>query len=326
MYKLPSQTAKTIALHGVLVLLWGQAALAAPLTAPDFVPDTPATADSVNQAFEAVENAVNDNDARVNTNTADIGTNTTNIADNFSAITDLDSRLAPFENDFSGYGVPFAADGALKNVVVLEEDLPGGGTQYSLRTRYQNSTEQISVDGVPTIRPFIANYISVRTDDLGDITSIDNYIEAPDTANYVVFNVEESTYDVNTLAKTVTVDINRETFTCSGRNLFVCFAVGRLSNGDISYSYDFSSNRVLGGPIDFNGFIFNDVRLESYTGTINQFRIRAKDIGLVFQRRLQSDGSIRTRSLIYYRSNGTSGGSLAGTPFDTGQPLDGLFF
>lgn len=322
MYKLPSQTAKTIALRGVLVLLWGQAALAAPLTAPDFVPDTPATADSVNQAFEAVENSVNDNDAR-------IGTNSTNISTNASDIADLDSRLSRFEVDLSGYSTSFSQVGAAKNVVVLARVTAGGSTIYSIRSRYETSTEQVSIDGVLTDRPFIANYASVSVDDQGNITSISNYIEAPDTSNYIVSHIEESTYDVAALPtwnKTVTADINRETFTCSGNTVLVCFATGRLSNGDVSYIYDWSSNRVVSGPFEVNGFTFNDVRLESFTGTRPFFRVRARGIGEIYRRILGSDGSISERSVIYYRSNGTSGGSLAGTPFDTGQPLDGLFF
>ena len=252
------------------------------------------------------------------------------VNDNFS---DLDTRVTTLEGstpvapDFSGYGVSFSADGAPKNVVVSSEVQSDGSTTYAIRSRYANSSEQISIDGVLTTRPYIANYAFVTTDSGGNLVLISNFIEAPDTTNYVVYNTEESTYDVNTLIKTVDVDINRETFTCEGSVVLVCIGYGRLSANDaFSYIYDSSSNRVLSGPFSINGFTFNEVRMESSTGIQNRFRIRAKGIGEIFRRSRNSDGSISTRSVIYYQADGVSGGSLVGTPFDSGQPLDGLFF
>jgi len=226
--------------------------------------------------------------------------------------------------------VGFSAEVADKNVVVLAADFGGGSICYSIRSRYENSTEQISIDGVLTVRPFIANYASVCVVS-GTITSIDNYIEAPDTSDYVTYHIEESTYDVNTFVKTVNVDgdIYRETFTCSGNNLLICYPIVRLSsNGDFAYRYDFSRNQAKGGPFEISGFTFNDVRLESYTGTRNEFRARAKGIGLIYRRRLDSNGSTTEYSAIYYQANGTEDGAanLVGTPFESGGVLDGLFF
>jgi len=245
--------------------------------------------------------------------------------ENFDSI---DQRVSAFEPDFSGYGVPFAADGATKNVVVLKQVDPNDGSfRYYLRSRYANSTEEISIDGVPTIRPFIANYANVGTDSDGTINWISNYIDAPDTANYEVYNIEESEYDIGTLNKTVTDDTSYETFTCSGNVVLVCIGYERLNSDDsMSYIYDWSSNRVKAGPFEINGMTFNDVRMESFTGTSSAFRIRAKGIGEIYRRNVWGDGTVVDRSVIYYRSNGSTGGSLAGTPFDTGQPLEGLFF
>lgn len=117
---------------------------------------------------------------------------------------DLDTRVNALEGasnglDFSGYSVPFSADGAPKNVVVLASDAGSGFTNYSVRSRYENSVEQVSVDGVPTVRPFIANYASTQTDNSGNLTFVSNYLESPDTSDYVNYNAEESTYDVNSL-------------------------------------------------------------------------------------------------------------------------------
>ncbi len=176
------------------------------------------------------------------------------INDNNARVNILESLTPGASPAFSGYSVSFSADGAAKNVVVLRMDLGGGETQYTIRSRYENSTEQISINGVPTVRPFIANRASVKTDNLGNVTSIGNYIEAPDTANWVTPNHEESTYDVNTLVKTVTNDTNQEVFTCSGSTAQLCTGYGTLSAyGDFSHIYTWSSIRALGGPYTFNG-------------------------------------------------------------------------
>ncbi|MDC1286689.1 hypothetical protein N8198_02260 [Gammaproteobacteria bacterium] len=244
------------------------------------------------------------------------------VNENFDSI---DQRVTSFEPDFSGFSTPFAADGATKNVVVLKRDNGGGNTSYSVRSAYQNSTEQISIDGVLTVRPFIFNYAFVSTDSGGAITSISNFIEAPDTADYQRYNAEISDYDIGTLAKTVTDDTFYETNTCSGNVVHLCYAQTLLNIDDsLIGMYDFSSNRALSGPITINGLTFNEIRLRAYTGTRNEFRINAKGVGEIYRR--SNSGAFFERKIIYYYSNGNTGGSLAGTPFDTGQPLDGLFF
>ena len=249
---------------------------------------------------------------------------------------DLDTRMTAIENsasnlDFSGYGTPFSADGAPKNVTVLRRDLGGGDTHYVVRSRYANSTEQVSIDGVLTVKPFIANYADVTTDSGGNITSIGNYIEALDDAvAYDVYNIEESTYDVNTLFKTVTADTETEYFVCGNTgngSMQVCLGTRTVNlTGAFSIEYEWSRNHALGGPFTFNGMTFPDVRMESYTGTAVRFRIRAKDIGTIYDRTNAATGETSESTVIFYRANGITGGTLAGTPFDTGQPLDGLFF
>jgi hypothetical protein len=68
---------------------------------------------------------------------------------------------------------------------------------------------------------------------------------------------------------------------------------------------------------------FNDVRLEQNIGGSDQARVRAQGIGEIL--RVNHDGNWE-RGVIFYRANGVTGGSLAGTPFAPGQPLDGIFF
>lgn len=250
------------------------------------------------------------------------------VNQNFS---DIDSRVTGLENsaattpNFSGYGMPFSADGADKNVVVQTRQLGNGNTVYNVRSRYATSTEQISINGVLTQRPFIANYVYVEVDGGGNLVFVSNYIEAPDTENYVVFNVEQTDFDVVTLNKTVTADNLKEDWLCGGGAASVCVVTVTLSSdGSYVNTYSWSSIRAISGPITVNGMVFNDVRIEELVNR-DTVRVRAKGIGEVLRSNTQSDPTA-DRRVLYYRVNGMTGGSLAGTPFEAGQPLDGLFF
>lgn len=242
-----------------------------------------------------------------------------------SAINDNDSRLnAMTTTDFSGYGTPFAADGAAKNVVLLAQDLGGGATRYYVRSAYANSTETISINSGAQVVPFIFNFVVANTDSGGNLTSLTNYIEAPDTAAYLDFYVEQSTYDPVSIVKTVTADTLRESWLCGGgsSNVNSCVSTVTLSaTGDFANSYSWTSARALAdGPFTVNGMTFDDVRLREIVNR-GIFRVEAKGIGEVLR---VVSGNVRR--LIYYRVNGNTGGSLAGTPFEAGQPLDGVFF
>ena len=245
----------------------------------------------------------------------------------FQTLDDHENRLADlefFHPNFGGYSMAFAADGAPKNVVVSSQTDENGWTEYFVRSRYATSVEQISINGVLTQRPFIANYAYAQTNDLGTLVRVTNYIEAPDTDNYVVFNVETSEYDLGTQSKIVTDDTLREDWNlCTYGITTICIPEVSLSlNGEHVRRYSWSSIRSLSGPITVNGMTFDDVRLEQNISSDNA-RVRAQGIGEIL--RVANDGSWQRR-VIFYRANGVTGGSLAGTPFDAGQPLDGLFF
>ena len=72
------------------------------------------------------------------------------VNENFNSI---DQRVSSFEPDFSGFSTPFAADGATKNVVVSQQDNDDGSKSYYVRSAYENSSDLVSIDGVPTVRP-----------------------------------------------------------------------------------------------------------------------------------------------------------------------------
>ncbi|MCP4766026.1 MAG: hypothetical protein GY875_07110 [Gammaproteobacteria bacterium] len=217
----------------------------------------------------------------------------------------------------------FSADGAAKNVVVSSEVQESGDTLYWVRSRYATSTEQISINGVMTQRPFIANYAFAHVDNLGDLVFVANYIEAPDTADYVVYNVEETEFDPVTLDKTIIDDTLMEDWNvCNYGQTTICIPEVSLSQtGEHVRWYNWSSIRGVAGPLTVNGMTFGDVRLESNVGSSTSTRARAQGIGEVM--RVTDNGE---RGAIFYSANGVTGGSLAGTPFAPGQPLDGRFF
>jgi hypothetical protein len=241
-------------------------------------------------------------------------------------LTDHESRISGLENanpNFGNYSMGFSPEGTLKNAVVLSRILGNGNTAYNVRSRYATSTEQININGVSTPRPFIGNYVFVETDPLGNVIYIENYIEAPDTENYIQFFVEQSTYDPISLAKTVFADNIREDWSlCSGGARVICIVEASLSlTGEPERTYSWSSFRSLSGPVTVNGMTFANVRLEEYAAN-NFTRVRAQGIGEVMRTNTNGDS---TRKAIYYQANGVTGGSLAGTPFAPGQLLHNLF-
>lgn len=285
----------------VVSLLFGASSFntAKAITADELVPILNGIFTQINQAFGQISQILGDHDARI-------------------------SNLEDAHPNLGGYSMSFSADGAPKNVVVATQLQESGDTFYYIRSRYATSTEQISINGVLTQRPFIANYAFVHTDSLGNLVSVSNYIEAPDTDQYIVYDVEESTYDPGSLAKTIVNDTLREDWNlCKYGQITICMPDVSLSQtGEHVRTYTWSSIRGLSGPLTLNGMTFNEVRLEQNISSDNA-RARANGIGEVF--RAANDGSWERRA-IYYRANGVSGGSLANTPFDAGQQLDGLFF
>lgn len=235
------------------------------------------------------------------------------------------SNLESANPNLGGYSMGFSANGAQKNAVVLvQTDEFSGDILYYVRSRYATSTEQISINGVLTQRPLIANYAFVRTDSLGKLIEVSNYIEAPDTEDYVVYNVEETEYDPVNLNKSVVNDTLFEDWSlCDYGQTTICLPeVSLSSTGEHVRTYAWSSIRGVSGPLTVNGMTFADVRLEQNISADNA-RVRAKGIGEVL--RVANNGSWERRA-IFYRANGVSGGSLAGTPFALGQPLANVFF
>ena len=270
--------------------------------------------DALNDIFTQISQAFGIVDERISENDTDID-NLNNRVDN----------LASANPNFGGYSMAFSPDGAPKNAVVLQQVQLDGSVTYSVPSRYATSTEEISMNGVLTQRPFIANYAFVQTDDQGNVLFAGNFIEAPDTGDYINFNIEESEYD-EFGNKTVIDDTIRELWPCgSAGGTLICIVEETLSATDTVIGHrPWSYVRVIGSgdPLRVNGMEFGDYRSETLL-TSNYSRIRARGIGEVL--RMFPDGR-PDREVIWYRANGVEGGSLAGTPFDAGQPFAGVFF
>jgi hypothetical protein len=227
-------------------------------------------------------------------------------------------------SNMSGFGLPFAADENNRNVIVTSRVNPDGSVDYLLRIRFQATTFQISVNGTPTNVPFVAMYPNVFTDSGGNPTFVYNYIEAPATLDYVDYLVEESEYDPGTLAKTVTKDTERWVDTCGsevGGAVLMCISRVTASLDD-SFQYFWFYRRgaqVVLGPYEVNGLSFSNVLMETRRG--DNYRLRAEGIGTILRGQAGS-----TLNVIYYRVDGQTDGSLAGTPFAAGAALEGLFF
>ena len=240
-----------------------------------------------------------------------------------SAVNDNDTRITSLEApgpDFSGFGTGFSGDGAPKNVRIMSQPNGGGGTNYILSILFESSTEMVSIDGGSIQRPFFGVFPFVQTDNVGNVIGVSNLIETPDTVDYITYNIEQSSYDPS-FVKTVTDDTLRESYVCNGGRLQFCLATDTLTDGTFQDNYTRTMVRSLSGPFTVNGMTFNEVRVENQLGN-DRLRIRAKGIGEVFR----SQPSQNDRELIYYRANGTTGGSLAGTPFAAGGELENFFF
>ncbi len=145
--------------------------------------------------------------------------------------------------------------------------------------------------------------------------------------DFINYNIEEAFYDPFTLAKTVTSSNLRESFVCEGEEIQICLFIDTLAkDGTFQFNGFRTQVRALSGPFVVNGMTFNEVRVRNRVGTRHRTRVGAKGIGEILRK--QEFGN--DRELIFFRANGTTGGSLRDTPFDptfnNPMTLDGLFF
>ena len=113
------------------------------LTIPhDFVSGTPAVAGEVNANFDAVETAVDDNDARITTNEADITTNKADIATNKG---DIATNKGDITNLKTGLGANAATVNCGTDTIgdVLAAATPGGRLTITING---TCTENVTIE------------------------------------------------------------------------------------------------------------------------------------------------------------------------------------
>ena len=234
---------------------------------------------------------------------------------------------------------PFpAAAGDPENLVILLEKNPNESFSYVLRIAY------IADDGTPTW-----DFPSVTSPAPGTVSGFWSLVrwELPSTSNT---RVREVTVFAGvsgfppSLPTFVTLVESQEEFcfaprlanvprTCAERAELTLES--HVDVGSVDYRFTTRTNmlgasadRGAGQSVTVNGMTFNDVayRFEVRAPFINRVRIIANGIGEIYRK---NDGTARyrdTRSVIWYRVNGVTDGSLSGTPFDAGGDAVGVFF
>ena len=256
-----------------------------------------------------IKSAVNDNNSRVTTNG--------------DAITSL-AAPKTIANYFDGYFGGYSEVGAPKNIVLLEQFNSDSSKNYSGRIFYENLTDLIEVNGVATSPRFIGVYLNVNVDSNGLVTSISSYTEGSDSDDYTDLTIETSNYDVTGMTKMVIGSKGTQSLSHLGGGSLVHYKViETLDNGQTSTFNTVRAYTHLGSGT-LNGISYADLRgANRVYATGVRYRVSARGIGTVLK--LGSDNS-RPSIAVYYQANGTSGGSLVGTPFAEGAPLHGLFF
>jgi len=253
---------------------------------------------------------------------------TATILNNFkSAVNSNDARITSLNlaDDFSGYFTPFSAIGAAKNVIVTKTiNFDGSGT-YRADIFYENSIEQISIDGVMITPKFIAKYVEVNFGTNGALTgALFVTIESPKTIAYRDVVAENTTFDIISGAKSPVDDDTSYIDTCIGSGaLEACVTVTKLKGVQTSIRQVHVIRTLLGSG-SIGSMAFSDLlSRQKHSGTRLDYRVHAKGIGRIL--RFQSDNA--AQRVIYFDVDGATGGSLAGTPFDsTAAPFGTIFF
>ena len=244
------------------------------------------------------------------------------VDSNETRITALESGIPVPQ--FSGYGTPLTPLGNPVNAVVLRRDNGDGSIDYYVRAYYENDSEEISVQGAMITPPLIFLYGYVSVDSDGEITRINQYIEAPQTTDFVDFTAEDRELDPDNPTNTLVLNSDdiRELWTCTGGGAVSNCEFERFVDGVSDSTSSFVAVYSALGPGTVNGMEFDSLRGENRTYSAGHiYRVRARGVGMV----LQLDSG-RPRTAIYYQVDGVTDGSLAGTPFGSGKPLDGLWF
>jgi len=281
-----------------------------------FLPGEPAIADDVNQNFTDVVTGVNNNNTAIDTR-----------------VTTIESSVTP-TSEFSGFTMPFAASGQPHNIIVQRRNNDDGTFSYRVRTRYENTdSETVSINGVDTVFNYLAGYGTVNTlSDGSTITSLNKTVEAMNNTNYINFSRSSISYDPSDLSPTLSSISSERTWTFLGQG-----AIKHLIKEIVQYDSAVESNSselelrtyTLGTGYQANGIDFGTTpfrvehRQPGNSSSTGLSRLRIQGVGEVER---FGSGSSPSYKVIYYSVDGQSGGSLSGTPFESGSAVNNLLF
>lgn len=130
---------KFIVLLMSLVAIVCNESIAGPLTTPNtFVSGTPAVASEVNENFDAVKAAVDDNDSRITTNSSGISTNSSSIATNASNISENGSAISTNASSISGNAAQISTNAAAISAISGGMNLYANGQKVGAILQFED--------------------------------------------------------------------------------------------------------------------------------------------------------------------------------------------
>jgi len=286
-------------------------------------------------ATTAMLNATDINAASVpNTFVFDTPASAAEVNENFQAI--VDSLTTVEGTGFAGYGMSPSASGVLGSRSVVVYDNDGGGC-YIARGFFTNTTsETVDTPSGPVTPAFIWVWQMLCGDD-SNVTYENEYVSAlpaagdgsPDWSNALGISISEDSdgdgiFDLvgsynYAFDSNVTQLANSELHT--GSEVYLSAANEILVATNWSYVRNAYPRSLV-----VNGMTFNDVVVDRFI-SIDRMRYRANGIGTILELRgsmstdpLFNNSSQTQRPAIFYRrSDGTTAGSAAGTPYANGS-------
>jgi hypothetical protein len=258
------------------------------------------------------------------------------VNENFS---DLDTRLSKLEPlssiQWSDYKFQYSSVGYAKNVGIAKFTY-SDYYAYVVKLVYQNDTsseaaEKITANGVATAFPYMYKTINVTTDLSGNVTSINGSVWGTNSDPGLKIGrtqyVENFTYDTDGTNKQVTQTNLKDEVKCNFTGLIRHCIRKRTNQSNDKVSYGMFSDAIIDeyepytDPV--SGVVINKVIsvFRSGSGMTPELNFRAPGIAFI-----GGPFDADQYEIQFYHLNGSSQGTLIGTPFASGQPLNGKFF
>lgn len=286
------------------------------------------------------------NSANISSNSDDISDNTTDISANTNSINTnsnaIDTINADIENlnaivgvasptSFVDYYMGPSSSGAVseRNVVVWDD----GNGCYTARLWFTNTTGEEIDNATTTVTPDEVFIFQTVCGDASQVTSEEEYLYAlPSSGSAPWYGFDQAEgFEANLDSDgdgSFDIQIGENYRFTHVRNplgnmeLVHSNEFRRDAAGEITFTSNFSSIITnLGESLTVNGMTFNDVAVVNYNDLSSRVDFNAKGIGPVLVKQVLN-GTLSLRKMIYYRLDGDEQGSVAGTPFVSGDLIN----